>query len=264
MNTLKYEAIRLTSKYKKNPDKHHWELRDAGEAAMLTTAVVNIKHPPVYDLSKWEIVKSWTGLNPKPALVILRATYGSLYVDPVYASYVRGSRLAGYPTWAYHFFRYTQTWQAQADLFIRTVQSSGITSDFNPVLDIEGYLPTGLSRATANGMIENWLYKAETALGRTCHIYSSKNYLNQLYSNTPPLWLTGRGRYLWVAGYPLYPNNYEHMPLIYQPAGVPIANTALWQYSDRAVVQGITGAVDVSDMSDERLFSAQPPPSYPC
>jgi GH25 family lysozyme M1 (1,4-beta-N-acetylmuramidase) len=121
---------------------------------------------------------------------------------------------------------------------------------FKPVMDIEGYLPSGMSRATANGMIENFLNRVEGNLGRPCVIYSSKNYISQLYFSTAPAWLRTPARRKWIAGYPTYPNNYSDMPLYYQPNGVDIADTDLWQYSDKAAVFGITGAVDVSDMSD--------------
>lgn len=211
-----------------------------------------IKNPPVYDVSSWQVIPDWTRVSPKPALVILRATYGSAYVDGTYASYYKGSRAAGYPTWGYHFLLYNQDWLAQANAFLNTVKSAGIDSKFIPVLDIEGYpANAGISAATANGMIENWLTKVEAELGRACYIYSSKNYLSQLYTTTPPAWLTAPWRLLWIAGYPSDPNAYNDMPASYLPVGVPISRVALWQYSGNGTVTGISGnSVDLSDMTD--------------
>lgn len=222
---------------------------------------VNIKNPPVYDLAKWEIVTNWAGLSPRPALVILRATYGANYVDPLYVQYYRGAKAAGYPVWAYHFFLYEDNWLTQANAFLNTVRAGGISPDLKPILDIEGYLPIGISKETANGMIENWLRNVETALGRFCYIYSSRNYLSQLYSTTPPAWLSNTNRLKWIAGYPTDPNIYSDMPSSYLPVGIGISQVALWQYSNKGVVGGITGGVDLNDMTD--WFEAQwlaPPP----
>lgn len=216
---------------------------------------VTIKTPPVYDLSKWEIVTDWAGLNPKPTLVILRATYGANYVDPLYLQYYRDAKVAGYPVWSYHFFLYEDSWSTQANAFINTVKLGGIGADLKPIIDIEGYLPTSVSQATANGMIENWLKTVEQALGRYCYIYSSKNYLSTLYSSTPPAWLSNANRLKWIAGYPTDPNGYSTMPTSYLPVGIPASQVALWQYSDKGVVGGITGGVDLNNMTD--WFKAQ-------
>lgn len=213
---------------------------------------VNIKTPPVYDVSSWQIIPDWTKVSPRPALVILRATYGSATVDSTYVNYYKGAKAAGYPVWGYHFFLYNQDWLAQANAFLNTVKSAGITSDFVPVIDIEGYpASSGISVATANGMIENFLKKVEADLGRACYIYSSKNYLSQLYTITPPAWLSAPWRLLWIAGYPSDPNAYEDMPTSYLPTGVTISRVALWQYSGNGTVTGISGnSVDLSDMTD--------------
>jgi len=261
MNQLVYEYYKLRSRSAENPPKHLVEIVGTESESLFRELAaislpVDIKRPVVADLSKWEIVTDWVGMSPRPALVVLRATYGYAYIDPLFAAYIRGSRQAGYPTWAYHFFLYTQNWRSQADTYLRTVKAQGITPDFKPVFDIEGYLPSGMSRATANGMIENWLSYVENTLGKSCVLYSSRNYLNQLYAVVPPAWLTNPSRLKWVAGYPNDPNLYSDMPIWYRPVGMP-EDPALWQYSDKARFIGITGAVDVSDMSDwyEAIFS---------
>lgn len=228
---------------------------------------VTIKTPPVYDVSSWQMIPDWTKVTPKPALVILRATYGSAMVDGTYASYYKGAKAAGFPVWGYHFFLYNQDWSTQADAFLNTVKSAGITVSFVPIIDIEGYPSSaGISVATANGMIENWLKKVEADLGRACYIYSSKNYLSQLYTTTPPAWLTAPWRLLWIAGYPSDPNAYSDMPTSYLPIGIPITRVALWQYSGNGVVGGISGnSVDLSDMTDwyEIKWNSAPIPVEP-
>ena len=204
---------------------------------------VTIKLPPVYDLSKWDPVINWDILSPRPDLIITRATYGDALVDAYYAECALQARNRGYAFWAYGFLLYVKPWQAQADLFIRTVLP-GMTGDFVPVLDIEGSLPAGVSQSTANGMIENWLTRVEAALARTCVIYSSRNYLSKLYSTTPPAWL--KARELWIAGYPTNPDTLTSMPASYVPVGVPSSQVILWQYSASGVVTGITSAVDLN------------------
>jgi len=212
---------------------------------------VNIKTPPVYDLSSWEIVTNWAGLSPKPALVILRATYGDYYPDTTYIQYHKDAKANGYPVWGYQFFLYERGWLNQANLFVSTIKQGGITPDFVPVLDIEGYpANAGISQATANGMIENWLTKVEADLGRACYIYSSKNYLSHLYSTMPPAWLSAPWRLKWIAGYPTDPNPLTDMPTAYLPIGIPASQVALWQYSSNGIVGGITGGVDLNDMTD--------------
>lgn len=211
-----------------------------------------IKSPPVYDISSWQIVTNWAGLSPKPTLVILRATYGTTLVDSTYVTYARDGRAAGYPIWGYHFLLYNQDWLTQANLFLNTIKSGGVTPNFVPVLDIEGYpSQAGISSATANGMIENFLTKVEAELGRACYIYSSRNYLSYLYTSTPPAWLSAPWRYKWMAGYPSNPDQYASMPSSYLPMGIPMSQVALWQYAENGVIGGISGnSTDLNQMSD--------------
>lgn len=211
-----------------------------------------IKSPPVYDLSKYQIVTDWTKINPKPTLVILRATYGNAYTDPTYIQYRVNAKAAGYPVWAYHYFLYEQDWLSQANAFINVVKTGGTSPDLVPIIDIEGYPSNaGVTQATANGMIENFLTRVEASLGRACYIYSSKNYLSYLYGTTPPAWLSALWRYKWIAGYPSNPDQYTTMPTGYLPTGISMNQVALWQYAQNGVIGGISGnSTDLSMMVD--------------
>jgi hypothetical protein len=66
---------------------------------------------------------------------------------------------------------------------------------------------------------------------------------------------------IWTAGYPANPDLYNYVPSFYIPNPLKFGPVWLWQYSDKAVAQGIDGAVDANWMSPEIItyLGATPP-----
>ena len=166
------------------------------------------------------------------SLVIVKATQGTTYTNPYFASDMAGAEAAHLDTMAYHFADFT-------NVEMEVAHFRAVAGGYAQVLDIETSLDWQWARTFLLG-----LERPPSELVT----YGSASSLSQIYARLPSLtWVAAYGQ-----GYPGY--------------GV------LWQFTSSATVAGITGPVDESswwgtDLQYEDLvgtFAPPPPiPSYP-
>ena len=164
--------------------------------------------------------------------VVLKATEGESFLDPNYAQWWAEAGEAGLRRGAYHFFRSSRDAQLQAQSFIGTVSLS--YKDLPPVLDVET-VHEGCTREQLNRKLLQWLEMVEAHYGRKPIVYTSDSFVRD--------WLLPavKDEYpLWIARYNAEPPRRE--------------GWLFWQFTDRAVVHGISGRTDLSVVSPGALL----------
>ena len=156
--------------------------------------------------------------------VFLKATEGMEMKDDCFQQYWEGAYRAGIRRGAYHFFRTSTDPVRQAQNYIGSVTLG--YNDLPPVLDIET-MHRGCTREELNRKAKLWLETVAAHYGRTPIIYTSDSFArdfldNELRQNYP----------LWIARYNSEPPQNE--------------GWLMWQFSDKAVVYGVKGYVDLS------------------
>lgn len=155
----------------------------------------------------------------------IKATEGVSMVDPAFSDYWQGAGGSRVVRGAYHFFRSSKDAVKQAQNFIRTVGPL-TANDLPPVLDVET-MHKGCTKEQLNAGVKAWLEAVEAYYKRKPIIYASDSYLRDILSKD----LTSRYP-VWVAHYSV---------------GKPYAaDWNAWQFTDKAVVHGADGKVDLS------------------
>lgn len=175
----------------------------------------------------WELAKK-SGIS----FAFIKATEGGDRVDDKFADHWNGSRLAGVPRAAYHFFYFCRPASEQAAWFIRNVPRD--RSAMPPVLDMEWNpdSPTCKLRpdaATVRSEMRVFLQAVEKYYGKKPIIYTSIDFFedNGLSAfRDYPYWLRS------VAGHPT--ERYGSHPF------------SFWQYTGTGVIPGIKGNSDIN------------------
>ena len=159
------------------------------------------------------------------SFVILKATEGETFRDKKFQSLWEEAASHGIKRGAYHFYRSSKDPLAQADHFIGTVGNLRYT-DLPPVLDFET-IHRGRDIKPLNEDLGIWLNAVETHYGRTPVIYCPDSFAKDIISREI------LDKYpVWVAHYGVLSPD--------------VKKWKWWQFTDRAVVYGIHGEVDLS------------------
>lgn len=179
------------------------------------------------DVSHYQGAINWQSVKQAgTAFAFAKATDGGSDVDSQFKNNWQGMKSAGVIRGAYHFFEPTQDATAQANNFVRTVESLQ-PGDLPPVIDVE--VNNGVSNSQMIDSVTTWLAIVQQSLNRTPMIYTMASFWNaHLSSNF--------GDYpLWVAHYnvasPTIPQGWS--------------NWEFWQHSQSGSVSGVTGSVDL-------------------
>jgi len=175
----------------------------------------------------------------------LKATEGSQYVDSAYSTYRSAARAAGLRVGAYH---YAQPGSdpggaaVQADHFVDVAAFQG--GDLLPILDIE--LTNGLSTSALQAWAAEFLDRVYTRTGIRPGVYASPNFWKERLGDTPAIAQSGYSM-LWIAHWTTAP-----------APSVPAANWggngwAIWQYTDKGTVPGITKPTDLDRLNGTDL-----------
>lgn len=166
------------------------------------------------------------------SFVFIKATEGSAMKDKKFRKHWDNAEKAGIRKGAYHFFRSSKDPVQQAKLFIRTVGNIG-QDDLPPVLDIET-IHKGCSRETLNSRALTWLKEVEKHYGRKPVVYSSAYFIRDILSKEIK------------EHYPIWVAHYEKDTPMHE-------GWHIWQFSDKAVVYGIEGYVDLNISTPAQL-----------
>ena len=157
--------------------------------------------------------------------IYLKATEGTSFRDRRFAQNWEAAGQIRAQRGAYHFFRSSADPKKQAENFIAAVGPLR-HGDLSPVLDIET-MHRGCTKDTLNQRALTWLKAVEKHYGRRPVIYTSDRFALDILSSD----IT------------------EHYPLWIARYGGKTPDSpacTMWQFTDRAVIHGIRGYVDLS------------------
>ncbi|MBQ4280316.1 MAG: hypothetical protein IJC16_10235 [Rikenellaceae bacterium] len=176
------------------------------------------------DVSKHQKHIDWLKVaeNERPYFVFIKATEGTLIVDPMYGKHARDLDEAGILWGAYHFFGHRTSGKAQARNFIKT---AGLRKgNLFPVLDIEKHRFMKDPRKTVKEA-KAFCREIRRYYGINPIIYCSsafyEHYLKDDFSEDDYT--------LWIADYSKNPSHLRWH---------------FWQHTDSHSIQGIRGSVD--------------------
>jgi GH25 family lysozyme M1 (1,4-beta-N-acetylmuramidase) len=206
------------------------------------------------DVSHWQGTIDWTKVSAAgKRFVIMKATDGTTFIDPQYATNHARARAAGLRTTAYHFARPSTTAGdavAEADHLV-AVAGLG-DGDMIPALDLE--TTGGLGTAALQSWVASWLHEVTARIGVRPMIYTSPNFWKTYMGDTRSFADAGYTT-LWIAHWN-----------VASPT-VPAQNWGghgwtFWQYSDCGTVPGISGCVDLDRYNGTDLTRVLYDPGY--
>lgn len=166
------------------------------------------------------------------AFAFVKMSEGNYYTNPYAASDIAGARAVGLRASAYHFGRPRlpmSSATSDAQWFATQVGNVRAAGALPPVLDIEA---TTLNAADTTTWTRNFLSALEAATGRTPMIYTG-SWFWRGYMGNP----TGFSRYpIWISQY----TSAATSPNLFGDWSY----STVWQYTDSARVNGVSGGVD--------------------
>ena len=210
-------VVALTKEERKIEDLRIYEIVERHKDKVFG---IDVSH--YQDKIDWETLKNNNDEFPL-GFVFVRATAGKSRVDKEYANNWKGAKASGYLRGAYHYYRPDENSVKQADNFIKNVKLSG--GDLPPVLDIEK-IPNRQSLDSLKAGLKRWLIKVENHYGIKPIIYSGESFYTDFLKKE------FKGYDLWIANYSFFDEEIREEWLI-------------WQFTDKAVLKGIKGTVDV-------------------
>ena len=186
--------------------------------------VSSYQHPQGYNID-WGSVHVSGGA----AFGFVKATEGSGYTNPYFASDFAAMASASMVRGAYHFAQPATSAVAQAQHFVQVAGTLSRAGDLPPVLDLE--VNGGLSPTTLIAWTQAYVQEIKRLTGRDTMIYTG-----------PYFWQTAMANTSAFAGYPLWIATYGSAPQL--PGGWTYYT--FWQYTDAATVPGVQGPVDMS------------------
>jgi lysozyme len=175
----------------------------------------------------WEAVRG-DGI----AFAYIKATEGGDLVDSRFAANWRRAREAGVLVGAYHFFTFCRDGATQARSFLAVAPLDHEALPPAVDLEFEGNCAKTPSAGELQAELETYLHLVKDAYGREPVIYLTQDFLAafpQIGLNSP----------LWVR------------EMVGEPDWPVARGWALWQYANRGVVRGISGAVDLDVYSSD-------------
>lgn len=184
----------------------------------------------------WSLIS--TGEKPIH-FVFMKATEGITFSDPRFEDNWKNAKAIGIKRGAYHFFRPGVNATLQAQNFLSALGKD--IGELPPVLDVEVH-----DRKTdehIRSSVLNWLETVEKGSGAKPIIYTNMDYYHRIFA-------------LGFEEYPLWVARYRRRHLAVQSED---RRVHFWQFTDRALVNGIEGKVDMNvffgDSLDLEIFA---------
>jgi GH25 family lysozyme M1 (1,4-beta-N-acetylmuramidase) len=198
----------------------------AGTAALATAAGTDYSVQGV-DVASYQGYPNWSSVKAAGIdFAFTKATEGTTYTNPYFATNWGRIKSAGLVRGAYHFGRPGTDPVTQANKFVDTVRP--VSGDLQLALDIE--VTDGKTPSQVRSWIVAFLNRLQARTGRPGIIYTGYYFWRDQAGNGSNLNCP-----LWLAAYTSSPTNY-----------VPAAwsTWSFWQYTSSGSVSGISGNVD--------------------
>lgn len=184
------------------------------------------------DLSSYQGEVDFSKLKSQGVeFAFVKATEGASYVDSRFLENWEGSRAAGVPTGAYHFFSYTESGAEQAAHYIKTVGE--LSGRLIPAVDLELSTAEKTNPPEKDTVVRSlrvFVAAIEEKYGVKPMIYATKEYFNKYLKDD-------------FSEYPRWVRS-VFWP-VYLEAG---EDWAVWQYDDHAKLEGYAGEEEFIDM----------------
>lgn len=161
-------------------------------------------------------------------VVYIKATEGTTYVDSYLSAHYNGAKSAGLKTGFYHFLVGTSSPETQARNFYNNIKDK--QSDLKPILDVE------ISNFNVMDYTLRFIAEFKKLSNMEIGIYTYSSFIPNLDSR--------------LASYSLWEANY-YKSTENLPANNIWASRAGHQYTDKGVVDGIYGGVDLNEFTED-------------
>jgi lysozyme len=182
---------------------------------------------PGIDVSYYQNAIQWKRVRKSGVLfAFIRVSDGTTFPDPLFAKHWEGAGKEGILRGAYQYFRPDENAIAQADLLIAAIKRD--RGELPPVIDVEttgGKSPKAIAKA-----VGVWVERVRDKLGVEPIIYTGPDFWRVFVGSADH-----SSQPLWVAHYT------TSCPTV--PA--PWRAWTFWQHTDKGVVPGIEGPVDL-------------------
>jgi GH25 family lysozyme M1 (1,4-beta-N-acetylmuramidase) len=179
------------------------------------------------DVSHYQGSINWTSVkNSGKTFAFMKATEGTTYTDPTFATNWAGAKAAGLIRGAYHFGHPGSSAVDQANRFCNVVAPTH--GDLQMMLDLE--VTDGVSPSGVRSWVVAFINQIVSRTGRPGIIYTGFYFWRDSAGNGSNLNCP-----LFLAAYVTDPNNFV-------PAAWPFFT--FWQYTDAGTCPGISGNVD--------------------
>jgi lysozyme len=183
------------------------------------------------DISHHNGTVNFTELAEAVGFVYIKACQGSTYVDPMFATNLKGATEVGMDHGVYHYLTPTDQASDQVAHFISTINNQ--VGQLPPVVDVEATYASGshteewnllpLAERVAKVVKFCEGVRAETAV--TPMIYASPSFIEEMLGSDPSL----AAYHYWVAEYGV---DHPRIPK-------PFTEATCWQHSETGTVPGI-------------------------
>ncbi|BCN31970.1 GH25 family lysozyme [Anaeromicropila herbilytica] len=200
---------------------------DDGEKT--ATCKVTVKNAEIkgIDVSKWQGNIDWEAVEEDGVeFAMLRASYGSSSVDPMFEKNYQGAKDNGIAVGAYHYSYATTVAKATTEVEFFIKQLEGKTFEYPVCVDIEDSSQSKLSKDTLTKIALVYLDKLKEA-GYYPVIYTNKTWFTTKLDDTKL-------------------EDYDHWLAQWGSSITYSGAVGLWQYSSSGSVNGISGRVDVN------------------
>ena len=182
------------------------------------------------DVSHYQGSVNWASVKKAGnSFGFAKATEGTSYTDPNFASNWSRMKNAGVIPGAYHFGRPGSSATTQAAHFVNTVKAAqgGLSGGLQLVLDLE--TTDGKTPAQVKAWMETFLSEIQRLTGKPAIIYTGYYFWRDSVGNPS----SNYNCPLWIASY----NSAPTIPAAW-------SYYTFWQYTDSGVVSGVGGNVD--------------------
>jgi lysozyme len=179
------------------------------------------------DVASYQGYPNWSSVKSSgKTFAFTKATEGTTYTNPYFATNWSRMKSAGLIRGAYHFGRPGTDPTTQANRFVNVVKP--VSGDLQMALDIE--VTDGKSPSAVRSWIVTFINRIKTLTGRPGIIYTGFYFWRDSAGNGSnlncPLWLAA----------------YVSDPAPYVPAAW--STWSFWQYTSSGTVSGVSGNVD--------------------
>ncbi len=188
------------------------------------------------DISHHQGKIRWAELRKENiSFVIIKATEGGDYKDPLFAENWADSKKEGYKTGAYHFYRLCKDGKEQAENFIETVPNS--PDNLPPTIDLEfgGNCKTDKSKERILKEVNDFLEAIERHYSKKPILYVTHEFYDDYLKNT-------------FTDYPLWIRDIFRKPKLADER-----DWHIWQFANRGHLDGIDMYVDLNVLNGQSI-----------